>query len=245
MSVSTVLAVVERVLRQLRRDPRTIALLLGVPVLLMVLVRFMINAPGGVFDRFGLPLLGIFPMISMFLVTSIAMLRERMSGTLERQLTLPLAKADLLAGYGLAFGAVAVAQASLVVAVGVGLLGLDIAGPLWAVVVLTVANAVLGMASGLFLSAFASSEFQAVQFMPAFLLPQLLLCGLAVDRDQMAAPLHWLSSVLPLTYAYDGLAELRLHPSFTSDAAVDLLVVALMAVAALGAGAATLRRRTE
>jgi ABC-2 type transport system permease protein len=240
-----VAATTTRVLQQLRRDPRTMALLLGVPVLLLVLVRLLINDDSRVFDRFGLPLLGIFPMVSMFLVTSIAMLRERMSGTLERLLTLPLAKVDLLAGYGLAFGTVAVVQGTLLVAVGVGLLGLDVRGPLWAVVALAVANAVLGMAMGLFLSAFASTEFQAVQFMPAFLLPQLLLCGLVVAREAMAAPLYWLSWVLPMTYAYEGLNELLVNPNVTAVMVRDLTIVLVLAVAALGLGALTLRRQTD
>lgn len=245
MSARVVGATTVRVLRQLRRDPRTVALLLVVPVVLLTLVRYVINAAGAGFDRFGLPLLGIFPMISMFLVTSIAMLRERTTGTLERLLTFPLAKIDLLAGYGLAFGAVATVQAVLLVAVSVGLLDLDLTGPSWAVVVMAVANALLGMALGLFLSAFATTEFQAVQFMPAFLLPQLLLCGLAVPRDAMAAPLYWLSTVLPMTYAYEGLDELRRNSDITQAFVVDLLVVLAITVLALAAGAATLRRRTE
>jgi ABC-2 type transport system permease protein len=240
-----VAATTARVLQQLRRDPRTIALLLGVPVVLLVLVRLLINDDSPVFARFGLPLLGIFPMVSMFLVTSIAMLRERTSGTLERLLTLPLAKVDLLAGYGLAFGAVAVVQGALLVAVGVGLLGLDVEGPLGAVVALAVANAVLGMAMGLFLSAFASTEFQAVQFMPAFLLPQLLLCGLVVAREDMAAPLYWLSWALPMTYAYEGLAELLTNAHVTAAVVQDLGIVLVLAVGALGLGALTLRRQTD
>ena len=71
---------------------------------------------------------------------------------------------------------------------------------------LAVANALLGMALGLFLSAFAPTEFQAVQFMPAFVLPQILLCGLLVPRDQMAPVPRLVSYALPLTYAYDALA---------------------------------------
>ena len=143
----------------------------------------------------------------MFLVTSIAMLRERTSGTLERLMSMPIAKLDLLLGYGLAFALVGAVQASLTSAVAFGLLGLDTAGPVWAVVLIAVWNALLGMALGLFLSAFATTEFQAVQFMPAVVLPQILLCGLLVPRDQMAEPLEWLSNLLPLTYAYDALAQ--------------------------------------
>lgn len=245
MNLRITFATASRVLRQLRHDRRTVALLLVVPALLLTLVRYIINADSPAFDRFGVPLLGIFPMVSMFLVTSIAMLRERTSGTLERLLTMPLAKLDLLAGYGLAFGAVATLQAGILVAVGVGLLGLDVTGPLWAVLLLAVVNAVLGMALGLFLSAFATTEFQAVQFMPAFLLPQLLLCGLVVEREAMAQPLHWLSWALPMTYAFDGLDELLTTDHFTTTIAVDLGVVTALTIASLALGAVTLRRRTE
>lgn len=244
MNVTITLATAARVLRQLRHDPRTVVLLLAVPAVLLTLVRFVINDDNQAFDRFGLPLLGIFPMVSMFLVTSIAMLRERTTGTLERLLTMPLARFDLLAGYALAFGAMATVQAGILVAVGVGLLGLEVAGPLWAVVVLAVANAVLGMALGLFLSAFATTEFQAVQFMPGFLLPQLLLCGLVVPREAMAAPLTWLSTILPMTYAFEGLDELLTVTEVNGDVLLDLGLVVAMSVAALALGAATLRRRT-
>jgi ABC-2 type transport system permease protein len=243
--VTGALATATRVLRQLRHDRRTLALLLVVPVVLLALVRFVVNADGPSYQRFGLPLLGIFPLLSMFLVTSIAMLRERTSGTLERLLTTPLTKLDLLAGYGMAFAAVAVVQAGLLCIVGIALLDLDIAGSVPLTVVLAVANAVLGMALGLFLSAFATSEFQAVQFMPAFLLPQLLLCGITVPRDRMAAPLHWLSEAMPLTYAYDGFDAVRTSSGIPGSAVIDLAVVLAMAVAALALGAATLRRRTE
>ena len=196
----------ERVAAQLRRDPRTIALLLAVPCLLEVLLRYVLDGEPQAFQRIGAPLLGIFPFISMFLVTSIAMLRERTTGTLERLMTMPVAKLDLLAGYGLAFGAVAAVQAAVTAAVAFGLLGLDTTARSTCSVALAlaIANAVLGMALGLFVSAFAATEFQAVQFMPAVVIPQLLLCGLFVPRDQMAG-LQAVSDVLPLTYAYDGL----------------------------------------
>src|SRR6185436_13867464 len=176
------LATGRRVLLQLRGDPRTLALLLLVPCALEALIKWVFEGTPEVFQRVGVPLVGIFPLISMFLVTSIAMLRERTTGTLERLMSLPLGKGDLLAGYALAFALVAVVQASIASAVAFGLLGLDVEGSIALVVLLAVANAVLGMALGLFLSAFASTEFQAVQFMPAVILPQLLLCGLLVPR---------------------------------------------------------------
>ena len=243
MSIRVTLATAARVLRQLRRDHRTLALVVLVPTLLLTIFRYVFDGQPATFDRVGAPMVGIFPLVIMFLITSIAMLRERTSGTLERLMTLPLAKLDLLAGYGLAFALVAAVQAVVTSAVAFGLLGLDTAGPVWLVVVLAVANALIGMALGLLLSAFATTEFQAVQFMPAFILPQILLCGLLVPRDLMAPVLEWVSWALPMTYAYDALARA------TSDdldvrLAIDALILTGTIDLALALGATTLRRRT-
>jgi ABC-2 type transport system permease protein len=197
-----------------------------------------------VFQHVGAPLLGLFPFITMFLVTSVTMLRERTSGTLERLMTMPLAKMDILAGYGIAFALLAVVQAVIASVIAFGPLGLEVAGPRWVVVALAVANAVLGTALGLFVSAFAQSEFQAVQFMPAIVLPQILLCGLFVAREEMATWLRWISSVLPLTYAYDALARAAAD-MLDARFAVDVAVVLGCIVLALALGAITLRRRTD
>src|SRR6185295_6151196 len=181
-----VIATAIRVLRQLRRDPRTLALLFVVPPLLLTLFKYVFEGQPETFDRVGGPLVGIFPFVLMFVITSITMLRERTTGTLERLMTLPISKLDLLLGYGLAFALVATVQALITATVAFGLLGLDVEGSVVVVVAFAVLNALLGMSLGLFASAFAQTEFQAVQFMPAFILPQLLLCGLFVDRSQMA-----------------------------------------------------------
>ncbi|HEU5065328.1 MAG TPA: ABC transporter permease [Gaiellaceae bacterium] len=244
MSITVTAATTGRVLSQLRRDPRTVALLLVVPCALVTLLKYMFVDRSFVFDRIGGPLLGLFPFIAMFLVTSITMLRERTTGTLERLMALPLAKLDLLLGYGAAFALVAAVQASLVSGVAFGLLGLKSAGPEWLVVVLAVGNAVLGMSLGLFLSAFARTEFQAVQFMPAFVFPQLLLCGLIVPREEMASALEVASYFLPLTYAYDALDRVTHLDLVDGRLALDVTVVVATTVLALALGALTLRRRT-
>ena len=244
MSVRIARAVALRVLGQLRRDPRTIALIVGVPCVLMVLLQQLFGRHSPVFQTVGTPLLGLFPFITMFMVTSITMLRERTSGTLERLMTMPLHKVDILAGYAAAFGLMAVVQATVVSLLALGLLGLDVTGPNWLVVVLAVANAVLGSTLGLFVSAFAETEFQAVQFMPALVFPQILLCGLFVPRDQMASWLHAISYALPLTYAYDALARTAANEIDDAWFAVDCLVVIGSIALAIGLGAATLRRRT-
>lgn len=234
-----------RVAQQLRRDPRTLALILVVPCLLMWLLSEIFGSSSKTFTQIAIPMLGMFPFIIMFLVTSITMLRERTSGTLERLMTTPVHKLDLLLGYGLAFALLAAVQAMLVSAVAYWLLGLETQAPMGVVILLAVANAVCGMALGLFVSAFARTEFQAVQFMPAVVMPQLLLCGLFAPIDQMASWLQTLSALLPLTYAYGALAEVAAVGEMNSAAKTDLAVVIGFSLAALVGGAATLPRRTE
>ncbi len=237
-------AVAQRVLQQLRHDPRTIALILVVPCVLEFLLQQLFGRHSAVFQQIGTPLLGMFPFITMFLVTSITMLRERTSGTLERLMTMPLHKVDILAGYAAAFALLAVVQATLISAVAFGLLGLDVAGPKWVVVALAVANAVLGSTLGLFVSAFAQTEFQAVQFMPAFVLPQILLCGLLVAQSEMATWLRVTSYLLPLTYAYDALARTAAD-NFDARFFLNVAVVCGCVVLAIVLGGATLKRRTD
>ena len=243
MSTRRTLATAHRVLTQLRHDPRTIGLMLVVPCVLVGLLAWIYTGTS-TFDHIGAPLLGIFPFVVMFLVTSVATLRERTSGTLERLLTMPLGKLDLLLGYALAFGAVAVVQAGLVSALSLTVFGLDVAGPTWMLVLVALADALLGTALGLFVSAFAATEFQAVQFMPAFVLPQFLLCGLLVPREEMPDVLRAISSVLPLSYAVDALRDVTTNAEVATGTWVDLGVVVGAVLLALGLGAATLRRRT-
>jgi ABC-2 type transport system permease protein len=242
MSPRITFAVTGRVLTQIRRDRRTLALLLVLPCLLITLLWWMFEDTP-VFDEVGPALLAMFPFIVMFLVTSVTTLRERSGGTLERLLAMPMGKLDFLVGYALAFGAVAALQAALAVGLSVGVLGLDVQGPVWLLLVVAVVDAVLGTALGLFVSAFAQTEFQAVQFMPAVVIPQILLCGLFVPRDQLPQVLEWVSNVLPLSYAVDAMTTLT-ETTATADVWGDLAIVAAYAVAGLALGAATLRRRT-
>ena len=243
MNPTVTLATARRVLSQLRHDHRTLAMLVVVPCVLLALLAWVFDGTR-TFDAVGAPLLGIFPFVIMFLVTSVATLRERTSGTLERLLTMPIGKLDLLVGYALAFGLVAVVQAAVATALAVTLLGLDVAGPVWLLLVIAVLDALLGMALGLLVSAFAATEFQAVQFMPAFVLPQFLLCGLLVPRERMHDIRRAVSDVLPLSYAVDAMRDLSTKEGVGSSAWGDLTVVVVAIAVALGLGAATLRRRT-
>ncbi|MET7424150.1 ABC transporter permease [Dactylosporangium sp. NPDC005555] len=244
MSARLTLATAGRILRQLRHDRRTIALILVVPTVLLTLLRYLYDNSPQLFDRVGLIMLGVFPLVIMFLLTSVAMLRERTTGTLERLLTTPIGKVDILLGYGIAFAVAAAVQAAIAATLAYVLLGLDTLGPAWLVGVIAVGNSVLGMALGLLVSAFANSEFQAVQFMPAVVLPQVLLCGLLQPRDQMAGWLQAISDVLPMSYAVQALTELGAHTEPTGVMWRDLGIIVGCVIVALLLGAATLRRRT-
>jgi len=234
-----------RVLGQLRHDKRTLAMIIVVPALLLTLIYYVFNHNRFIFNHVGLIMLGIFPFVLMFLITSIAMLRERTSGTLERLLTTPIGKMDLLFGYALAFGLVAAVQAGVLTAVAYWAFGITIAGSVWLVVLIAVADAILGMALGLLCSAFARTEFQAVQFMPAVVFPQLFLCGLFAARDTMQPVLGAIAKVLPMTYAVEGLEQIGANVTPTAIMWRDFGIVIGAAVVALALGAATLRRRTD
>lgn len=244
MNINRTLATTTRVLRQLRHDPRSIALMLLVPTVLIAILRFVFDANDRTFDVVGASLLGIFPLITMFLITSIATLRERTSGTLERLLAMPLGKADLIVGYALAFAVLALLQSALATGLSVWLLGLDVTGSPWLLLLVAVLDALLGTALGLFVSAFAASEFQAVQFLPLVIFPQLLLCGLFTPRAAMHPVLEAISSALPMSYAVDAMNEIRTHTDLTATFLRDTTIVAAVALLVLLLGAATLRRRT-
>jgi ABC-2 type transport system permease protein len=244
MTPRITLAVARRVLVQLRRDHRTLAMLLVLPCLLMTLLWWMFqDLPGPGFGELAPALLALIPTIVMFLVTSVTTLRERTSGTLERLLAMPMGKGDFLLGYAMAFGLVAVLQSALAVAVCIWFLDLRVSGPVWLLLLVAVMDALLGTALGLFVSAFARTEFQAVQFMLALLIPQILLCGLFVARDALPRVLEVVSDVLPLSYAVDAMSKV----STDADPPLwgDLAVVALYVVGGLVLGALTLRRQTD
>jgi ABC-2 type transport system permease protein len=237
------LATARRVLLQLRADPRTIALLLVVPCVLISLLAWVFDGSPGTFDRIGPVLLAVFPLVTMFVVTSVTTLRERTTGTLERLLTLPIRKLDILLGYALAFAVVALAQTALVSTLALGILDLHVQGSPALLVLVALLSALLGNTLGLLGSAFAATEFQAVQFLPAFVLPQLLVCGLFVPRPMMARPLQLFSNACPLTYVVDAMQGV-VATTEASAVTGDLLVIAAFILGSVALGALTLRRRT-
>jgi ABC-2 type transport system permease protein len=243
MSAVKTLATAKRVLSQLRHDHRTLGLVIVVPCVLMALLKYVFDGEPRVFNSLAPMILGIFPLLIMFLVTSIATLRERTSGTLDRLMTMPISKLDFIFGYALGFGALALIQALVTSFVTLGLLGVTVQGGTVPVLITAVTAAFLGTSLGLFVSAFAKTEFQAVQLVMPSLMPQILLCGLFVPRDHMAKLLQWLSDIFPVTYSVDAMRQVSAHASWTSDLSKDLLIVAAFAIAALILASVTIRRQ--
>ena len=241
MSLRRTMLTMRRIMQQLRHDPRTVALLLVVPSALVGLLAWSLQNRPGAFDVLGPRLLGVFPLTVMFLVTSVTTLRERTNGTLERLLTMPLAKAELILGYAGAFAVVALAQSALVSTLSYTWFGLAHRGIPWRESVVALCAGLLGTAFGLALSALAKSEFQAVQFMPAFILPQLLLCGLMVPLAQLPDALRYVADVLPMTAAIHALSA---HQSTTYYGEQFAIMLGYIVVALL-VGSATLRRRSK
>lgn len=243
MSPSPTLATAGRVLMQLRHDPRSVMLLLVAPSMLVGLFAWLFSDQEGVFDRVGGAILALFPFIVMFLITSITTLRERRSGTLERLMTTPLGKWQFILGYALAFGLLALVQAVVTVGFAVLVCGLEVTGPVWQLALVAIVDALLGTALGLLTSAFAQTEFQAVQWMPVLVFPQIILGGVFMPRDQMPDVLTAVSDWLPLSHAIDAM-EAVTGGGEAWDVAGPLLVVGAFAAAALLLASGTLRRRT-
>lgn len=243
--IKATFAVTTRILQQLSHDHRTIALVFVVPCFLMWLLAWMFEDNQIMFKSLAPPLLAVFPMSIMFLITSIATLRERTVGTLERILAMPIAKSDFIFGYALAFGLLAILQATLVATISLRFLGVEIEGPEWMLVLVALVDALLGVALGLLASAFARSEFQAVQFMPAVLFPQFLLCGLLVPLSQMPDLLESIARLLPLTYAIEAMQNITVEATTSSETWQNIAIVVCWVIAALVLGSLTLRRRVR
>lgn len=243
--IKTTFATTKRIIEQLGHDKRTIALMFLAPTLLMALLWWVFSSNTKVFDNVAPAMLGVFPFVIMFLITSITTLRERTGGTLERLMTMRVGKGDIILGYALAFAIFGIVQSLITSAVAIYLLKMDVAGPLWFVIVVAIADTLLGVALGLFTSAFARTEFQAVQFLPALIFPQIIVCGLFVPLAQLPTVLNHVAYYLPLTYAVDALNGVVKHTDITGDMWRDVLVVAAFIIAALILASLTLRRRTK
>jgi ABC-2 type transport system permease protein len=196
-------------------------------------------------DYFGAAFIGIVVFFLVYIITSIAFLRERSQGTLERLMASPLRRAEIVVGYMLGYGGVALLQATIVLVFALYVLRINNSGPVAVVFLFDALLAIGALNLGIFFSTFARNEFQAIQFIPLVLVPQVLLSGIIFPIISEPAPLRVVSNVLPLTYAVYGMRSVMLAGKGLDDGGVliDLGVGLLFALVAIALAALTLRRR--
>ncbi|RTE48300.1 ABC transporter permease [Actinobaculum sp. 352] len=234
-----------RVLHQIRHDLRTLAIVAVVPLVLVWLLYELFDGEEPLVSRIELTMLAVLPLTLMFLLTAVATVHERSSGTLERLMASPIRRGDIVLGYAAAFGLLAVVQSTLMTGFCYWVLDMQLVGGLAFVLLLSLVTAMVGIALGLFASAVSRSEFQAVQLMPVFVIPQILLCGLFGSRDDMAGWLRALSNFMPASWSVEALDVVASSETLTGHYWTSLGVVAAFAAIALLLATMTLKRRTR
>jgi len=222
---SNALTIARRVINQLLRDHRTMALIIVVPLVVMSLIGLSFPEEPGVLDYIAPALLATLALFFSFLLTGISFLRERSQGTMERLMASPLARLDLVVGYLLGFFVFALTQTLLIVLFTIYVLDVNYFGELWQIFVFQIVVIAAAVNLGIFLSTFARNEFQMVQFIPLIIVPQVFLCGVIWPVEQMPDYLQWLSAVLPLTYAVEGLRDIMLAGQSLADVGLELAVL--------------------
>ena len=242
MSTDRVLAITERIIRQILRDRRSIGLLIVGPLIVMTLVGFSLYEQRAVLDRVAPGLLAVFVLFFTFILTGVGFLRERAQGTLERLQTTLVGSFDIMLGYMLGFLIFAIVQTVVIFSFTIFALDIDYQGSLWEIGVVLFLVVVVAVSLGIFISSFANNEFQVVQFIPVVLAPQIFLSGVIIPVEQMPEVFEWLSVVLPLTYAVDALREIMLRGTELSALWSNLLALAVFSGVLLAAAVASLRR---
>jgi len=236
------LAIMERIIRQVVKDRRTIALIIVAPVIVMSLVGFSLTEQKEILNRIAPGLLAVFVFFFTFMLTGVSFLRERAEGTLERLLTTTVGRTDILGGYFLAFLVFAIIQTFVILAFTILVLQISYKGNLYDIVALLMLWVIVPVSLGIFISTFARNEFQVIQFIPVIFAPQLFLSGVIIPVKQMPLILEWISNVLPLTYAVEGLQRIMINGDSILDVWLELAVISGFGAVLLIASAATLRR---
>ena len=242
MTIDRTLAIASRIVSQIARDHRSLALIIVAPVIVMSLVGFSFADQRHILDRIAPGLIGVFVLFFVFILTGVSFLRERAQGTLERLLTTPVGRPDILGGYLLGFLLFAGIQSLVILLYTIFALRIDYEGSLWQIFVLLVVVTVVAVNLGIFISTFARNEFQVVQFIPVILLPQIFLSGAVLPAEQFPSYFQAVGKVLPLTYAVDGLKALMLQGETLGGIGQELAVLGGFAIGLLALAAITVRR---
>ena len=242
MTIDRTLAIAVRIVSQIARDHRSVALIIVAPIIVMSLVGFSFADQRDILNRIAPGLIGVFALFFVFLLTGVSFLRERSQGTLERLLTTPVGRADILAGYLLGFLLFAGIQSLVILLYTIFALRIEYEGSLWQIFVLLFVVTIVAVNLGIFISTFARNEFQVVQFIPIILLPQIFLSGAVLPSEQLPGYFQAIGHVLPLTYAVDGLKALMLEGETLGGIAQELAVLGGFAIGILVLAAITVRR---
>ncbi len=230
-----------RVMRQLIRDRRTMALIVIVPLVIASIVG--VSVPDKfILDYIAPAVLAVLILFFSFLLTGISVLRERTQGTLERLMASPVSRLDVVGGYLLGFLPFALLQTLIIFFYMVYVLNVNYYGELWQILVFQVIIGIGAVCLGIFCSIFAKNEFQMVQFIPLIILPQIFLCGLLWPVSQMPDYLQWVAKFLPLTYGVDGVRAMMLQGQNLLDIGKEVWVLLAFAVGLLILAAVTMRR---
>ena len=242
VTIDRTLAIAVRIISQIARDHRSVALIIVAPIIVMSLVGFSFADQRDILNRIAPGLIGVFALFFVFLLTGVSFLRERSQGTLERLLTTPVGRADILAGYLLGFLLFAGIQSLVILLYTIFALRIDYEGSLWQIFVLLFIVTIVAVNLGIFISTFARNEFQVVQFIPIILLPQIFLSGAVLPSEQLPGYFQAIGHFLPLTYAVDGLKALMLEGETLGGIAQELAVLGGFAIGILALATITVRR---
>ncbi len=235
------LTIAARIIQQLIRDRRTMALIVVVPLVVMTLIGLSFPE-SNVLDYIAPALLATLALFFSFLLTGISFLRERSQGTMERLMASPVSRLDIVVGYLFGFFIFALTQTLIILLFTIYVLDVHYYGDLWQIFVFQVVIIAGAVNLGIFISTFARNEFQMVQFIPLIIIPQIFLCGVIWPVEQMPDYLQWLSVILPLTYAVDGLRDIMLAGRSLLDVGLELAVLIGFAIIISALAAITLRR---
>ncbi|WP_204121161.1 ABC transporter permease [Levilactobacillus sp. 244-2] len=174
-------------------------------------------------------LMGFFVFFFVFLISGMALLKERTTGTLDRLLATPIKRSSIVFGYMLSYGILAVLQTVLIVLITVWLLGMEVVGNMASVVVINLILALVALAFGILLSTFANSEFQMMQFIPLVVIPQIFFSGI-IPLDSMADWVKGISYIIPLKYSGDAVSDIIMRGTSIFDEGGNILVLLVFLV---------------
>ncbi len=186
------------------------------------------NSDTDFFDVLSPTLVGFFVFFFVFLISGIGLLKERTSGTLERLMSTPIRRWEIVMAYLVGFGTFAIIQTVIVVLYAINILDMVLEGSIWSVILINLLLALVALSLGILLSSFAASEFQMVQFIPIAVIPQIFFSGI-IPLNGLADWLQAVAKVMPLYYAADALKGIMYKGMELSDISGDLIALVLFA----------------